>query len=326
MNLTRIRRLLQLISLLQAGRAYNTEALAQASSVSRRTIFRDLDVLRSAGIPLVYDENHERYQIAGTRLLPPTTFTPEEALVLIVLCHDLGDQLPAPFFRPARSAALKLESNMPARLLERVQTTSQAVHIQMMPTNRLAGQEPLYEQLIRAVSEHRSVRMWYHSLAESKELCTRLNPYRQLFSRRSWYAIGRSSVHRATRTFNVGRIRKLELLEDGYQVPRGFSLSRYLRNAWHLIPERGPDQQVVVRFDRAVAENVAEVTWHKTQEVHFNPDGSLDFRVTVSGLSEISWWILGYGDRAEVLEPDRLREMVAGHAARMVQRYQNATE
>jgi proteasome accessory factor B len=99
-----------------------------------------------------------------------------------------------------------------------------------------------------------------------------------------------------------------------------------LGNAWHLIPEPGPDHEVVVRFDRVVAENVAEVTWHKTQEVHFNGDGSIDFHVTVSGLSEISWWILGYGDRAEVLGPARLRAMVAGHAARMVQRYGNSAE
>ena len=41
MNLAKIHRLLQLIGLLQAGRGYNAEALAQACGVSRRTVFRD---------------------------------------------------------------------------------------------------------------------------------------------------------------------------------------------------------------------------------------------------------------------------------------------
>jgi len=59
--------------------------------------------------------------------------------------------------------------------------------------------------------------------------------------------------------------------------------------AWHLIPEPGPDREVLVRFDKMVAQNVAEVVWHKTQRLSFNPDGTLDFRVTVSGLGEISW-------------------------------------
>jgi proteasome accessory factor B len=41
----------------------------------------------------------------------------------------------------------------------------------------------------------------------------------------------------------------------------------------------------------------------------------------VSGLEEISWWILGYGDQAEVIRPPALRELVRQRAARMVERY-----
>ncbi len=91
MNLARIHRLLQLIGLLQAGRGYNTDALAQACGVSRRTVFRDLDLLRLSGVPLAFDEKQQRYRIPGACLLPPTNFTPEEALSLLVLCHELGN-------------------------------------------------------------------------------------------------------------------------------------------------------------------------------------------------------------------------------------------
>ena len=69
-----------------------------------------------------------------------------------------------------------------------------------------------------------------------------------------------------------------------------------------------------------VADNVAEVAWHKTQRAVRNDDGTLDFHVTVSGLQEISWWILGYGDQAEVLQPVELRQLVAARALRMAQR------
>ncbi len=113
----------------------------------------------------------------------------------------------------------------------------------------------------------------------------------------------------------------LESLDDPFQVPRGFSIERYLRNAWHMIPEKGHDRDVVVRFTKLVAQNVAEVNWHKTQRLAFHDDGSADFHATVSGLNEISWWILGYGDQAEVLEPPELRRMVAARARRMVETY-----
>ena len=321
MNLSRICRLLKLISLLQAGRGYNAEALAVAAEVSRRTVFRDLEILRLAGIPLAYDEQRQCYRIPGTCLLPATNFTAEEALALIVLCHDLGDYSQLPFFGPASTAALKLESSLPARLREELRATTDSIRIRLAPTNPLGGQTNVYGQLLAAISQRRSVRVQYQSLAESQLITTRLSPYRLLFSRRSWYVIGRSSLHRATRTFNLGRIRHLTFTDDNYQIPRGFSLERHLRNAWHLIPEPGPDRQVVVRFSKRVAQNVAEVTWHKTQRLQFNPDGTLDFYVTVSGLSEISWWILGYGDQAEVLEPPELRRLLAAHAAHLVEQY-----
>lgn len=326
MKLSRIHRLLKLIGLLQAGKGYNVEALARTCGVSRRTIFRDLETFRQSGIPLRYDEQQQRYHVPGTYYLPPTNFTPEEALALIVLCHDLGDASRFPFFGPARSAALKLESSLPRRLREQLRSIADAVQIQPPPSNPLSGQELVYQQLLEAISDRHSVRICYRSLTEWEEICTRLSPYRLLFSRRSWYVIGRSSLHRSTRTFNLGRIRRLEPLDDRYQVPRGFSIDRYLRNAWHLIPERGRDQDVVIRFSRLVAQNVAEVVWHKTQQVQLNEDGTLDFRVRVSGLGEISWWVLGYGDQAEVLKPAKLRQIVAERAARMVECYRSLRE
>jgi predicted DNA-binding transcriptional regulator YafY len=300
--------------------------MAQECRVSRRTVFRDLNLLREAGVPLHFDEQQQRYRIPGTYYLPPTNFTPDEALALIVLCHDMGNGGGLPFFGPARSAAIKLESALPGRLRQQLHDLSEAVQIQPPPRNPLEGQRPIYEQLLDAVSARRCVRVVYDSLTEWKKIRTKLNPYRLLFSRRSWYAIGRSSMHRGVRTFNVGRILSLEPTEEQFKIPRGFSIDRYLGNAWHLIPEPGPDRQVVVRFSKKVARNVAEVAWHKTQQLDFSPDGSLTYRATVSGLGEIAWWILGYGDQAEVLEPAELRRSIAERAERMVNSYREEPE
>jgi proteasome accessory factor B len=71
---------------------------------------------------------------------------------------------------------------------------------------------------------------------------------------------------------------------------------------------------------------VAEVVWHKTQQTTFLPDGSVEFRVRVSGLREISWWILGYGDQAEVLKPAALRNLVADRAKNMAAVYNGKYE
>jgi len=279
-------------------------------------------VLQQSGVPLVFDERDQRYRIPSTYFLPPTNFTPDEALSLIVLCHQLGNSGALPFLEPAHRAALKLECSLPAHLREQLQRVAGAVEIKPPPSNPLAGRSSIYEQLLQAIAERRPVRIEYHSVSDQEQIRTRLSPYRLLFSRRSWYVIGRSSLHRAARTFNLGRILEIELLDGRYTIPRGFSLRRYLRNAWHLIPEPGRDRKVRIRFSPLVARNVAEVAWHKTQKLRFNEDGSLDFEVTVSGLNEISWWIAGYSDQAEVLSPPELRKLIARRAAQTLAIYE----
>ena len=311
---------MQLLGLLQAGKGHNAGELADACAVSRRTIFRDLDVLRRAGVPLLFDDDHEKYRIPGTYFLPPTNFTTEEALAVIVLCYEMGNDSRLPFYEAAQNAALKLEASLPARVREQLSELSAAVQIKTGPGNRLTGQMPIYRQLLAAIALRRSVDIVYDSASDRAVLTLKLSPYRMLYSRRSWYVIGRSALHHEVRTFNVGRIRSLQPLDDRFSVPRGFSIQRYLGNAWHLIPD-GPDVDVVVRFSPRMARNVAEVAWHKTQRVEWRDDGSIDFHVRVAGVNEISWWILGYGDQAEALKPARLRQLIARHAAQLVEIY-----
>ena len=321
MSLGRIYRLLDLMSVLQSGRAHNADQLADVCEVSRRTIFRDLKALRISGIPVEYDAARQGYFVVPGFFLPATNLTLDEALGLLVVCYEMGKREGLPFHTAARTAALKLQSNLPGKLREYVDELTGRIHVRLGQTNPLADGEPIYKQLLDSLAQSRAVRITYNSLTEWETIQTRLSPYRVFFSRRSWYVIGRSSLHRSVRIFNVGRIDRLTLLDDRYVVPPRFSLDRHLGNAWHLIREPGRRTRVRIRFEKMVAQNVAEVHWHKTQKTKWNKDGTLDFRVTVDGLNEISWWVLGYGDQAEVLEPPELRELLRQRIEAMRTRY-----
>ena len=285
--------------------------------MSRRTVFRDLETLRSAGVPLEFDSQSQRYFIPNSFFLPPTNFTAVEALSIIALASQMESLHRLPFYEPAREAALKLESSLPGALREEIQTITHSIQIRMGQVNPLSDKDDVYRQLVDAIANRRVVQIAYESLTEWETISTKLRPYHLLFSRRSWYVIGRSSLHKELRTFNLGRISELKPTRQKYSIPRSFNLAGYLRNAWHLIPEPGSDLKIVIRFQPLVARNVAEVVWHKTQQIEFQDDGSLMYRAQVSGLSEVVWWILGYGDQAEVLKPVKLRRLVAQRAAKM---------
>lgn len=152
MNLSRVSRIVQLLGLLQAGKGHNAGELARHCEVSRRTIFRDLDVLRQAGVPVLHDETAGVYRIPGTYFLPPTNFTAEEALAVMVLCYELGHDSRLPFYEAARSAALKLASSLPSRMRDRLREATAAVQINLQPGNPLEGQLPVYQRLLGCIA------------------------------------------------------------------------------------------------------------------------------------------------------------------------------
>lgn len=313
-------RLLTLLQLLQSGQRYNSRQLSQFCRVHRRTTFRDLATLQEAGVNVRYDEDCETYWLPHQSFLPPTALTIDEALALLTVCRSAGEHPGVPFQNAAFTAAVKIANALPASIRREVDPASRAISIRSDAHNPLTGELRWYQFFVQCLSRGVSARITYASLFDHRTLTTKLSPYAVFFNRRSWYVIGRSSWHRSIRTFNLARLQDAVLLDDPCVVPPLFNLDRHFGLAWQIIRKK-PRADVVVRFERMVAQNVAEVLWHKTQKCELQTDGSLRFSVTVDGYDEIEWWILGYGDQAEVLSPPELRRRVARHAEALARRY-----
>jgi predicted DNA-binding transcriptional regulator YafY len=92
------------------------------------------------------------------------------------------------------------------------------------------------------------------------------------------------------------------------------------QHAFGMIDD-GEVLEVTLRFTSAQAPYVAERTWHATQQIEPQPDGTLLLRFQASGRFEIVRWILQWGAAVEVLAPTDLRAQVAQQAQRAAARY-----
>lgn len=268
-----------------------------------------------------YDRQADCYSLTDATPVLPVDLNTDELVALSVVANQLANEHHVPLFTPAAIAARKLQSQLSSKTRHEVADMASAISLASTGTANLGAKSELFGHLLDARKQRRVLRMQYESLTEWETVTTKFRPYHLLYSRHSWYAIGRSSTHGEVRTFKLARIASLDLLDEKFALPRGFSLRRYLKNAWRMVPEAGKDLNVVIRFSSLVATNVAEVIWHPTQRLEPQDDGSLLFHVQVSGINEISWWILGYGDQAEVLKPARLRKLIATRAMSMANLY-----
>ena len=309
----RVRRLLNIIRLSQGGRP-KTEELATICQVSERTIYRDIVKLRELGLVISLHPETHRVTISDPLYLPPVQFTLDEAFTMLTLCFEATKEPTFPLLDAIGEATCKLFGSLPPRITEQLRPLTGKVLMQKAPVHLHEGSRPAFDTIRESLTKSRSVTMRYKSPLDSDAITTLLHPYQILFARRAWYVIGHAELFKEIRTFHIGRILDIRMNEGKYEIPKSFSLDKYLRNAWCLIAEKGADSDVEIRFSPLVAQNVSEVRWHKTQQVTKNEDGSILFRVRVSGLHEISWWILGYGKEAEVLEPTALRDIMRKHA------------
>ena len=320
MRVSRIHRVIHLIILLQSRRAYTAGELAAGCEVSRRTVFRDLRMLQLAGIPLYFDRAAGGYSILSTFFLRPVNLNLEEALAIVLLAQELGQGKGIPHLDQAWRAANKIESALPPEIRREIGTLASHIHIRAARMAGQVGDASIFQQCRQAVQTSQKVRLVYRSLYEGRPIRTTLSPYDLFFGERAWYLVGPSSAHRAVRMFKLDRIARLTLTGEYFRRPRKFTVDDYLGNAWHLIRGRRR-YAVVIRFLPKVATNVAEVRWHRTQEVTRQTDGSILLSVTVDGIDEIAWWVLGYGPYAEVLKPETLRRRVARMARETAARY-----
>ncbi|MDD5326637.1 MAG: WYL domain-containing protein [Phycisphaerae bacterium] len=317
MKTSRISRVVRLLTTLQSGEDYAVSDLAKMFGTSRRTVFRDLKELQTVGVPYHYNAKNGGYAIDPEFFLPPIDLNLQEALGLLLLVHKASGQVQLPFKKSALLAALKIENNLPPKIRQYCNTTLQNISIRANPQAPSSELDKNFAELQKAIAGKMKVGMQYHSFFDGKIIDVELCPYHLMHSRRAWYVLGFSDLHKSIRTFKLNRIRELKSTGKRFIDGQRFDADDYFGRAWSMMPE-GKIYNIKLRFLPRVADNVAEVQWHGTQKVTRNGDGSAIVEFRVDGLREITWWILGYGDQVEVLAPKQLRSKVLETAKNVI--------
>ncbi len=320
MRVSRIWRLLRLITLLSGRRSLTAGELGRELEVSRRTIFRDLSALEMARIPYYYDRTSGGYKINQHFFLPAVNLTLKEALALLLLAGGAFGSEPVPLLKDSVYAAAKLESVLPEPIREHVGSVIDNFRMNLGPVSSHEGLDSVFSRLAAAIHDKHVCEIRYSSFHEGKQITVRLHPLRMVFHQRAWYLIAYSVKHKELRTFKLVRMDKLTVTSRAFSRDRDPQLDDYFGNAWGMIPE-GKLYKVHLHFEPKVAGNVAEVLWHPQQKAEHNDDGSIEYHVTVDGLGEITWWILGYGDQVEVIAPKVLRKRVAEVALAVLEKH-----
>ena len=305
------------ILLLNNPAGYTARELAGKFGVNERTIYRDFTTL---GVDLsvpVYDDK-KRWKIDESHFLPPIRFTLSEALnifltarLMLNYSHRYDPNVDATF--------TKLSAVLPQALAGQVRKTMD--WMQKLP------KDEKYLRILATVAEawvsQRQLKITYRSLVAQKAMERIIEPYyiEPAAPGHASYVIGYCHLRDSIRTFKIERIESAELTPEPYVIPPDFDANEYLGSSWGIVVE---EEVKTIRLrieDPEIMRIMGETVWHPSQVLETQKDGSAIMTLKVTDTYELLSWILGWGEKMEVLEPPEIREAVIDTAEAVRQMY-----
>jgi predicted DNA-binding transcriptional regulator YafY len=326
----RASRLLSILTTLQARGRVTAQSLADACEVSLRTIYRDIDALSAAGIPVYAERGAE----GGYRLLDGyrtrlngLSAREAEALFLAGLsgpAADLG------LGAAMAAAQLKLLVALPEELRAGAERMRACFHLDA-PAWFAEGEQPACLPVIaNAVWAQNRLRMRYRSWKAEREW--RVDPLGLVLKSGAWYLVARAADRGegGARTYRIARILELDPCDERFERPDGFDLARYWQESTRRVETEMYRLDAVVRVTAAglrLLERLA--TPHARAAMAIGApecDGRRRVTLPVISVGEAAMDFLRFGVDLEVLEPPELRARLAAMAGQLASLYRVGEE
>jgi predicted DNA-binding transcriptional regulator YafY len=316
-------RLLSLLMLLQARGRMTAQKLAKELEVSERTIYRDIDALSAAGVP-VYAERGlgGGYALLDSYRTNLTGLTQDEVRALFML------SIPIPLAQlgvdqELKAALLKLSAALPAARRHDEERARRRIYLDS--TWWFQPQEPVphLQAIQRAVWQDHKIYLTFRRSFET-QVERLVEPYGLVAKTNVWYVVWARDGH--IRADRVSSVLDARISDESFERPPDFDLAAYWQRWCTEFEQNRPFYPVTVR----VAPNFISILRrffgdrvHATTEQTGLPDDEGWITVTLSfeTLGEARDRILGFGRAVQVLEPEALRKSVLDFATQIVALY-----
>jgi predicted DNA-binding transcriptional regulator YafY len=303
----RVNRLLEMTTLLLKQKTIPAREFAQRFNVSTRTIYRDVEELSAAGVPVYMSKGKG----GGIGLLD--TFTLDRALVSAAEIDSLLVAL-----KTLQAAQYPQIDHFLAKLegLFRHSAASDWVEIEFSAWGSKPNAENKFIEIKRAILEQKMIQFEYIDAREVKSQ-RQLEPMQVIFKSQAWYLWGYCLDRQDFRTFRLSRIRNLQVSDTTFER----------RRPGEDHPKDTPRPALVtvkLKFSSEVLHRVYDD--FDDSLIRKNEDGSCLVSVDLVEDEWVYGMILSYGCYVEVLEPEHIKAIIVERMRRALQGYETGRE
>ncbi|MET8992736.1 YafY family protein [Nonomuraea wenchangensis] len=323
--MVRASRLLSLLLLLQTRGRMTAPELAAELEVSVRTVYRDVEALSAAGVPVYADRGPAGgYQLLDGYRTRLNGLTAEEASSLF-LAGLPGPAAELGLADVAATAELKLLAALPPEPRSHASRMRERFLLDVPSWYRSGDDVPHLGEVAEAVWEQRPIHITYRRWGQ-KEVDRVVHPYGLVLKGGSWYLVA-APPGGSPRTYRVARVLTLETLPGHFQRPEGFELAAFWTGYAKEFRERMYTAECVIKLAPGRGELLAFTLGRDVVETALaaagepDPEGWLTLTLPVESITHARWLLLRMGADVEVLEPPELRALMREAVAELHKLY-----
>lgn len=294
-------RYFQMVYLLLERGNMTAPELAEYFEVSVRTIYRDIDILSSAGVPIYATQGKGGgISIQDNFVLEKSVLSEHEQKQILMALQGIRI----------------VEDEYTKTLLSKLNGVFQKQNVNWLEidfsswTKSGAGKNN-FQKLKRAIFENRIVTFHYYS-GKGEIIKRVVEPLKLVFKSADWYLYGYCSTRNDFRFFKLTRIRELMITDHEY--------TRSIPNQIFVKEEKFEMQtiKVTLLFDKSMSFRVYDKF---DDEVIQNEDGSFLVETVMPNNELLFSYILSCGDKVEVISPQELRNIISEKAKKILVKY-----
>jgi predicted DNA-binding transcriptional regulator YafY len=294
------------------------EELAHHFEVTQRTVYRDIAALGEAGVPIC-GEAGIGYTLVKGYHLPPVMLTTEEAGALFVGSEMVRQFADASLHGPTTTALDKLRAVLPPDCRDKLERlVRNTVIVGPSPSERVGPSDRRWLLTLQQAIVHRQIlAVVYRGKMRTEETAREVEPLGTVFNTGAWYLVAWCRLRSDYRFFRVDRISEVKVKSERFAPRPDFSLTTFIEQAARRQDLASAD----VRFAPSAMERVRREGFSAILSERMTPQG-VEIKFTTFSLEWLADWLLSFGEEAEAIAPESLREIIASRARAVATRYE----
>ncbi len=308
-------RVISTLVLLQTKKIMKASTISERFDISLRTVYRDINTLKTAGIPIIGDPGIG-YSIMDGYRLPPIMFTEAEVASLLTAEKFIGKITDKDTQVYYSSAMTKIKAILRSSEKQSLAVLDESIAISDYQN---WDNKTYLQDLYKSIAAKNVLNIQYQK-ADGSHSERKLEPIGCYHQYNNWYLIAYCQLQEAYRTFKINRIIDLQILEEHFETEH-ISLQKYIdqQNA-----TRNEDQQLQTI---EVAFNHSLVKYADMRKYYFGfveqtiENTTVKMKFVNSSIDVMTRWLLQFGDQATVIAPKELREELKSIAHNLYKHY-----